>query len=213
VLLEEAGVLQPFIRHFKADDATWDRPVIVALAEFSDTTAALALEVGADEFLLPPFEPREVLARVVPWSSACNMTGASSWPPTRSSPRIFQETAHPLFFCDRWGTACKSQPCLAAPPGLSGQTRDSGARTCGGITLCRRDRERFRRVITQPGAGDRVKCTWKLTLLGGVLQGQVVDQHRHRLAFRFTGAASPYIPRARLGDDPPEALPILGAHR
>jgi len=47
VLLEEAGALQPFIRSLKGNDATWDLPVIVALAEFSDTVAAWALEAGA----------------------------------------------------------------------------------------------------------------------------------------------------------------------
>ena len=42
VLLEEAGVVQPFIRWLKGDDATWNLPIIVALAEFSDTAAAWA---------------------------------------------------------------------------------------------------------------------------------------------------------------------------
>ena len=32
VLLEEAGELQPFIRRLKADEATWDLPIIVALS-------------------------------------------------------------------------------------------------------------------------------------------------------------------------------------
>ena len=97
VLLEGTGALQPFIRRLKADDATWDRPVIVALAEFSDTNAALALEVGADEFLLPPFEPREVLARVavvLRLQHDQRLLLASH----EEFSRIFQETGHPLFF-------------------------------------------------------------------------------------------------------------------
>ena len=57
VLLEEAGAVQPLIRRLKADDTTWDLPIIVGLTEFSDTAAAWALEAGADEFLLPPSNP------------------------------------------------------------------------------------------------------------------------------------------------------------
>ena len=34
VLIEAAGVTQPFIRRLKADDASWNLPIIVALAEF-----------------------------------------------------------------------------------------------------------------------------------------------------------------------------------
>jgi DNA-binding response OmpR family regulator len=98
VLLEEAGAVQPLIRRLKADDTTWDLPIIVGLTEFSDTAAAWALEAGADEFLLPPFEPREVLARVavvLRLQHDRRLLLASH----EEFSRIFQETAHPLFFC------------------------------------------------------------------------------------------------------------------
>ena len=114
VLLEEAGVLQPFIRRLKADDATWDLPIIVALAEFSDTAAAWALEVGADEFLLPPSSPGRSWPGW-PWSFACNMTGASSWPPTRSSPGSFRRPPIPSFSATA-GARCaiSTPPCGAS---------------------------------------------------------------------------------------------------
>ena len=137
VLLEEAGALQTFIRRLKADDATWDLPIIVALAEFSDTDAAWALEVGADEFLLPPFEPREVLARVavvLRLQHDRRLLLASH----EEFSRIFQETAHPLFFCDRWGTVCNLNPALRRLLSYPGKRGDPGARAPGGITLCLR---------------------------------------------------------------------------
>ena len=137
VLLEEAGALQPFIRRLKADDATWNLPIIVALAEFSDTAAAWALEVGADEFLLPPFEPREVLARVavvlrLQYDRRLLLASHEEFS------RIFQETGHPLFFCDRWGTVCNLNPALRRLLDYPGKRGDPGARAPGGITLCLR---------------------------------------------------------------------------
>jgi len=90
----------------------------------------------------------------VAWSSACNMTGASSWPPTRSFSRIFQGDRHPLFFCDRWARrAISTLPC-----GAPGAIRANAGFRCPylwrELSMRAEDRERFRRVITQPGAGD-----------------------------------------------------------
>ena len=120
VLLEDAGAVQPLIRRLKADDATWDLPIIVGLTEFSDTAAAWALEAGADEFLLPPFEPQEVLARVavvLRLQHDRRLLLASH----EEFSRIFQETAHPLFFCDRWGTVCNLNPALRRLLGYPGK--------------------------------------------------------------------------------------------
>ena len=156
VLLEEAGVVQPFIRHLKADDATWDLPIIVALTEFSDTAAAWALEVGADEFLLPPFEPREVLARVavvLRLQHDRRLLLASH----EEFSRIFKETVHPLFFCDRWGSVCNLNPSLRRLLGYPGKRGTPVPVPLEELLYAAEDRERFRRILTQPGEARHVK--------------------------------------------------------
>ena len=156
VLLEETGAVQPLIRRLKADDATWNLPIIVGLTEFSDTAAAWALEAGADEFLLPPFEPREVLARVavvLRLQHDRRLLLASH----EEFSRIFQETAHPLFFCDRWGAVCNLNPALRRLLGYPGKRGTPVAVPLEELLYASEDRERFRRVLTQPDAGDNVK--------------------------------------------------------
>ena len=150
VVLEEAGVAQPFIRRLKADEATGDLPIIVALAEFSDTAAAWALEVGADDFLLPPFEPREVLARaavVLRLQHDRRLLLASH----QEFSRIFQETGHPLFFCDRWGTVCNINPALRRLLGYPGKRGTPVPVPLEELLYAAEDRERFRRILAQPG--------------------------------------------------------------
>ena len=156
VLLEEAGVLHPFIRRLKADDATWDLPIIVALAEFSDTAAAWVLEVGADEFLLPPFEPREVLARVavaLRLQHDRRLLLASH----EEFSRIFQETGHPLFFCDRWGTVCNLNPALRRLLNYPGKRGTPVPVPLEELLYSSEDRERFRQILAHPGETKHMK--------------------------------------------------------
>jgi CheY-like chemotaxis protein len=156
VLLEETGVLQPLIRRLKADDATWNLPIIVALSEFSDTAAAWALEVGADEFLLPPFAAREVRARVavaLRLQHDRRLLLASH----EEFSRIFQETAHPLFFCDRWGAVCNLNPALRRLLSYPGKRGAPVPVPLEELFYSAEDRERFRRILAQPGEARHMK--------------------------------------------------------
>jgi len=156
VLLEEAGVAQPFIRRLKAEEATCNLPIIVALAEFSDTAAAWALEVGADDFLLPPFAAREVLARVavvlrLQHDRHLLLTSHQEFS------RIFEETPHPLFFCDRWGKLCNLNPALGRLLGFPGKKGKAGPVPLEELLYAPEDRERFRRILTQTGETSHLK--------------------------------------------------------
>ena len=71
--------------------------------------------------------------------------------------RIFQETAHPLFFCDRWGTVCNLNPALRRLLGYPGKRGTPVPVPLEELLYASEDRERFRRVLAQPGAGDNVK--------------------------------------------------------
>jgi DNA-binding response OmpR family regulator/predicted Ser/Thr protein kinase len=156
VLIEETGMTQPFIRRLKADDASWNLPIIVALAGFSDAAAAWVLEVGADEFLLPPFEPREVLARVavvLRLQHDRRLLLASH----EEFSRIFQETSHPLFFCDRWGTGCNLNPALRRLLGYPGKRRTPVTVSLEELLYASEDRERFRKILAEQGQTGHMK--------------------------------------------------------
>jgi CheY-like chemotaxis protein/predicted Ser/Thr protein kinase len=177
VVLEETGVAQPFIRRLKADEDTCDLPIIVALAEFSDTAAAWALEVGADEFLFPPFEPREVMARVavvLRLQQDRRLLLASH----EEFSRIFKETPHPLFFCDRWGAECNLNPALRRLLGYPGKRGTPVPVPLEEMLYASEDRERFRRIIAQPGETSHMK----LNLVGR--EGQPVTVLINDLALK-----------------------------
>ncbi len=154
VIQEEAGVVEPLIRGLKNEAATWNLPIIVALGEFSETVAAWALEVGADEFLLPPFDPQAVLARVAVvfrLQHDRRLLLASH----EEFLRIFHETGHPLFFCDRWGSECRLNPALRRLLGFPGKIETPVP--LQDLLYAPEDQERLRRVLSQPGEAQHVK--------------------------------------------------------
>jgi predicted Ser/Thr protein kinase/PAS domain-containing protein len=156
LLIEEAGVTQPLIQRLKSAEASWNLPVIVALAGFSDAAAAWVLEMGADDFLLPPFEPKEVLARVavvLRLQHDRRLLLASH----EEFSRIFQETSHPLFFCDRWGTVCDLNPALRRLLGYPGKRRAPVTVPLEGVLYASEDRERFRKILAGPGPAGHLK--------------------------------------------------------
>jgi DNA-binding response OmpR family regulator/predicted Ser/Thr protein kinase len=155
-LIEEPGLTQPLIQGLKADAVSWNLPIVVALCDFSDSTAAGVLEVGADEFLLPPFEPREVLARVavvLRLQHDRRLLLASH----EEFSRIFQETSHALFFCDRWGTACNLNPALRRLLGYPGKRTTPVTVPLEELLYASEDRERFRKLLAEPGQASHVK--------------------------------------------------------
>lgn len=91
--------------------AVRDLPVIMALPAFSDAEAARALEAGIDEYLFPPFNAPEVLARVgvVLRLAQDRRLLVSS---REEFDRLFQETMQPLFICDRGAGSCKLNQAL-----------------------------------------------------------------------------------------------------
>jgi DNA-binding response OmpR family regulator/predicted Ser/Thr protein kinase len=154
VILEETGAVEPLIRGLKNEAATWNLPIIVAFTEFSETAAAWALEVGADEFLLPPFDPQGVLARVavvLRLQHDRRLLLASH----EEFSRIFQETGHPLFFCDRWGSECRLNPALRRLLGYPGKHETPVP--LEELLYAPEDQERLRRVLSQPGEAQHVK--------------------------------------------------------
>ena len=48
----------------RADETLADTPIIMVTARIEDTDKILGLELGADDYITKPFNPREVLARV-----------------------------------------------------------------------------------------------------------------------------------------------------
>ncbi|MFN8484561.1 MAG: response regulator transcription factor [Anaerolineae bacterium] len=51
-------------RLVRADPALADRPIIMLTARVEDTDRIVGLEMGADDYIAKPFNPREVVARV-----------------------------------------------------------------------------------------------------------------------------------------------------
>ena len=98
IILDDLPRIHGLIHDVKKDEVLREVPVVVALPRFSETTAAWALEAGADEYLAAPFKPAEVLARirVVLRLQADRRLLVES--PQEFS-RLFRETSHPLFFC------------------------------------------------------------------------------------------------------------------
>lgn len=52
------------LRVVRSDDALADLPIIMLTARVEDTDKIVGLELGADDYITKPFNPREVVARV-----------------------------------------------------------------------------------------------------------------------------------------------------
>lgn len=141
-------------------EAAGEIPIILALSRFSEAAAVWALEVGADEFLLPPFEPQEVLARVavlLRLQQDRRLLLASQ----KEFSRIFHETSHPLFFCERSGVGCNLNPALRRLLGYGGKEDSRVPLTVGQLLYGPEDQERFRQLVSQPTQVSRVKVHLK----------------------------------------------------
>ena len=154
--LDQAALL---LARLKVLDTAREVPVIVALPQFSEAAAARALELGADEFLLPPFAPREVRARV-----AVVLRLKRDWQLLLASREefapLFQETVQPLFCCDRRGESCSLNPALARLLGYSGKEAAPGPRGLGELVYAPEDQDRLRQLLKSPGVS-RVKVRLK----------------------------------------------------
>jgi DNA-binding response OmpR family regulator/predicted Ser/Thr protein kinase len=135
------------IHQLKRGAATRGVPILVAMSRFSEAAAALVLEAGAEEFLLPPFEPKEVLARVavvLRLQQDRRLLLASQqqfW-------RIFQETGSPLFLCELSGESCSLNPSLRRLLGHPGRGKEELRLPATELFHGAENLERFRQLLS-----------------------------------------------------------------
>ena len=150
LILGDTPDLHRLIRRSKSEESSRTIPIIVAFPEFSETAAAWALEAGADEFLLPPFQESEVLGRldvVLRLLQDRRLLLNSQ----EEFSRIFKETSHPLFFCGRGGAVCNLNPALRRLLGYPGSRDVPVPMDIEELLYGPEDRERFRQVVSQGG--------------------------------------------------------------
>ncbi len=155
VILDDLPKIHGLIHQVKQDEALKDTPVVVALPNFSETSAAWALEAGADEFLAGPFQPAEALARVRVVLRLREDRRLLLESPHELS-RLFRESSHPLFFCQRSGAACKLNPGLRRFLGYP-TTGEADPSSVEELLYGPEDRERFQRVLARTEDADHVK--------------------------------------------------------
>jgi DNA-binding response OmpR family regulator/predicted Ser/Thr protein kinase len=155
-LAEEPHLLQ----QLKGGPLTREIPIILAPSHFDYNLAAQGLEWGADEFLLPPFSPPNVLARVavvLKLKHDQQLILASQ----EEFSRLFQENVQPLFYCDREGTVCHLNPSLRRLLGYPGQRDREELLPAADLLYDQADRERFAQLLTQPAAATPFKMNLK----------------------------------------------------
>ena len=224
IILNDAGPDHLFIRQLK--EAAADVPIIIALSQFSDTAAAQALELGADEFLLPPFEPKEVLARVavvLRLQQDRQLLLASQ----EEFSRLVQETLHPLFFCDRSGASCNLNPALGRLLGYSVKGDSLMPLGAGELLYGPEDQERFRQLLSQSSGVGHVKLRLRsregqpVTVLVNDLARPAQSQELPSFKVQPVGSTSPlkkalqglvehFLPRARDYLALMQLTPLLG---
>jgi two-component system alkaline phosphatase synthesis response regulator PhoP len=62
-------------RHIRNDDSLHHTPIIMLTARVDDTDKIIGLELGADDYITKPFNPREVVARVRALLRRSSVTG------------------------------------------------------------------------------------------------------------------------------------------
>jgi PAS domain-containing protein len=151
LILGDTPGLQQLIRRLKGLEDFRQVPVIVAFPEFTAVAAAWALEAGADEFLLPPFREDDVLGRlavVLRLLDDRRLLVSSQ----EEFSRLFQETGHPLFFCDRAGAVCKVNPALRRLLGYPGRRGVPVAVDMEELLFGEEEQQKFQQLVSQ-GAG------------------------------------------------------------
>jgi PAS domain-containing protein len=153
ILADEPPALTQLMARVKSHPFYRDIPVIAALTRFSDAAAAQTLGLGAEEFLTPPFQAPEVLARVavvLRLNQERRLLQASQ----AEFSRLFADSPAPLFYCDRDGFHCRLNPALLRLLGYGGRHREPPPQDLNALFFSAADRERFLRVLHQePQAG------------------------------------------------------------
>ena len=156
LILNDLPQAHALIQQIKKDEVLGEVPVVVALSQFSDAAAAWALEAGADEFLSPPFNPGEVLARVGVLLRL-HQDRRILQDSAQKFSQLFQETSHPLFFCRRRGEACEINPALRRFLGYSDKSSLPPPLTVEELLYGPEDRERFQQILSRTQIADHVK--------------------------------------------------------
>jgi PAS domain S-box-containing protein len=160
VLLPQGPRGLEFLRELRSRPSLDGVPILVAFSQFTEAGAAQALEMGGDEFILPPFEPNEVLPRVAVMlrlRQDRQLLKASQ----EEFTRLFKETHHPLFLCDRGGAVCRVNPALAR---LLGYHRDQEILLPDAesrLFQSSADRERFHQLLARPESVRHAKINLK----------------------------------------------------
>jgi two-component system alkaline phosphatase synthesis response regulator PhoP len=95
-------------RIIRGDSTLTNMPIIMLTARVEDTDKIIGLELGADDYIAKPFNPREVVARV---RSVLRRSGSSG---TLSQPRVLQ-LADLLMDLDRHEMMVDGQPVELTP--------------------------------------------------------------------------------------------------
>jgi DNA-binding response OmpR family regulator len=154
LIVGEATLTGELITRLKGSPRTNHIPVVAALSSFSESAASRSLGLGADEFLVPPFRPTEVLARVAVLLKLHRdrqllLTSKEEFT------RLFTENPQPLFYCDRQGVQCYLNPSLQRLLGYPENPQQAvPAET---LLYGEEDRARFSQILAGPPAGGHVK--------------------------------------------------------
>jgi CheY-like chemotaxis protein len=154
ILAEDPPHLTRIMTRLRAQPPWRDLPIIAALTRFSDSVAAQTLGLGADEFLTAPFQPQEVLARVMVVLRLHQQRRLLLSSQTEFA-RVFSENPHPLFYCDRQGHHCRLNPTLERL--LDYKKGEEPPEDIDALLFEDEDRERFRQVVRHPANFERVK--------------------------------------------------------
>jgi PAS domain-containing protein len=145
------------IRIFKSSPQLQELPLVVGVLDHDAGGAAQALELGADEFLLPPFHPPEVLARVAVLLKL-RRDRALLLSSRQDFSRLFRESGHPLFCCERQGSSCRINPALLRLLGYP-EGRDPGPLAPERLFCTPEDQQRFQALLSGGAPGQELKVS------------------------------------------------------
>jgi len=160
IIAEEPPRLTQLMSRLRMEPSWRELPIIAALTRFSDAVAAQTLGLGADEFLTAPFQPQEVLARVMVVLRLHQQRQLLVSSQTEFA-RVFSESPHPLFYCDRQGLHCHLNPTLVRLLGYNLKKGEAPPKDIQDLLYDEEDRQRFLQVLRRPATAGHVKVRLK----------------------------------------------------
>ncbi|MBW1990677.1 MAG: PAS domain S-box protein, partial [Deltaproteobacteria bacterium] len=154
LIVDQAPFTGELLRRLRGHPATGQIPVLVALTRFTESAAAQVLGWGADEFLVPPFQPQEVLARVAVLLKL-HRDRRMLLSSREDFTRLFRENPQPLFYCDRQGERCHLNPALRRLLGYPDQEDTPVA--ADHLLYREEDRLRFQQLLSETPPEGHIK--------------------------------------------------------